>query len=195
MKNLASALSVILSLAASPVPVTEAASRLIPPHVPGNLEVQSGFRLYLSGHAIGTQNYICTVIGGAPKWLFIGPQATLYDADGEQIITHFHSTNPFKANAIQATWQHSRDTSAVWAVRYQGSTDANYVSPDAIEWLLLEVSGADYGPESGDRLTGTRFIQRVHTVGGKEPAASACSSATLNTRQLVPYEADYFFYR
>ena len=195
MKNFASALSVAIALAAASSPDTRAAAPIVPPHVPGILEVQAGFRLYLSGHALGTQNYICTIVAGVPKWLFIGPQATLFDADGGQIITHFQSANAYKANAIQATWQHSRDTSAVWAARYQGSTDPNYVSPDAIEWLLLEVTGANFGAESGDRLSGTRFIQRVHTVGGKEPAASACTSATLNIRQLVPYEADYFFYR
>jgi hypothetical protein len=195
VKNFVSAISVVLTLAAAAPPETQAASRIVPPHVPETLEVQEGFVLYLSGHAIGTQNYICTIVGGAPKWLFIGPQATLFDADGEQIITHFQSANSFKANAIQATWQDSRDTSAVWAVKYQASIDPNYVSPDAIEWLLLEVTGANFGPESGDRLSRTRFIQRVHTVGGREPAASACTTATLTNRQLVPYEADYFFYQ
>ena len=171
------------------------ADRVTLPPVPANLQVPPGNEAVLEGHAIGTQNYICTIVGGALKWLFIGPQATLFDADGEQIITHFHSANAFRANVIQATWQDSRDTSAVWAARSQGSTDPNYVSPDAIEWLLLEVTGATFGPDSGDRLTGARFLQRVHTAGGKEPAASGCNSSTLNSRQLVPYEADYFFYR
>ena len=67
---------------------------------------------------------------------------------------------------------------------------ATYVSPDAIEWLLLEVTGAAAGPTDGDRLLAASFIQRVNTAGGKEPAL-ACTAAILNQRQLVPYEADY----
>jgi len=50
-----------------------------------------------------------------------------------------------RSNAIQATWQHSRDTSAVWAGKLQGSVDANDVAPDAIEWLLLEQTGVSLG--------------------------------------------------
>ena len=50
-------------------------------------------------------------------------------------------------NAIQATWQDSGDTSAVWAKRRDGSMDAAYVAPDAIEWLLLDVTGATGRPD------------------------------------------------
>jgi hypothetical protein len=28
-----------------------------------------------------------------------------------------------------------------------------------------------------------------------KPPANECTPATLNTRRLVPYEADYYFYR
>ena len=99
-----------------------------------------------------------------------------------------------QADAIQATWQHSKDSSLVWGRRQFGSTDINYVSPDAIEWLLLEVTGGVAGPTGGDKMLAADYIQRVNTVGGKEPAL-ACTAANLNQRQLVPYEADYVFYR
>jgi hypothetical protein len=149
------------------------------------------------GHAIGTQNYICAPAPtpSGMDWLPIGPQATIYDDDAGQMLTHFQSRNPFEANAIAVTWQHSKDTSMVWAKRLSGSLDPAFVAPGAVEWLLLEVSGAQFGPTGGDRLTRARFIHRVNTVGGVKPPSAECTPSTLNTRRLVTYQADYYFYR
>jgi hypothetical protein len=176
--------------------MAQAADRVAPPAVPGDLVVPDGSKPFMRGHAVGTQNYICAPAPtpSGVDWLFIGPQATLFNDAGEQIVTHFHSMNPYKGDVIQATWQHSRDTSAVWAKRYKGSTDSNYVSPDAIEWLLLDATGQQVGPTGGDKLAATTWIQRVNTVGGVKPPSSECTASTLNTRKLVPYQADYYFY-
>jgi len=175
---------------------TYAAAGLTPPAVPTDIAVGAGHKLILVGHAVGTQNYICapaaTLTG--VDWFFIGPQATLFDADGQQIATHFLSRNPFQNDALHATWQHSRDSSAVWAKKFRGSTDAAYVAPDAIEWLLLEMTGAQIGPSGGQKLATTTLIQRVHTVGGVKPPAAECTASTINTRKFVSYEADYYFY-
>ncbi|HEU4689950.1 MAG TPA: DUF3455 domain-containing protein, partial [Vicinamibacterales bacterium] len=124
-----------------------------------------------------------------------GPQATLFNRGFEQITTHFQSKNPYKGDALHATWQHSKDTSAVWATKLRGSTDPDYVAPDAIEWLLLEVTGTQFGPNGGGKLASTAFIQRVNTVGGMKPPAGECTPGTVNNRRLVNYEADYYFYR
>ena len=171
--------------------------RLAAPAVPAGLEVPAPYRPYLEAHAAGTQNYICAPAATASgvDWLFIGPQATLFDGDLDQTLTHFQSRNPFAADAIQATWQSSRDSSAVWATKHSGSTDPLYVAPDAIEWLLLDVTGSAFGPGGGDKLGRTAFVQRVNTIGGVKPPSSQCTAATLNTRRLVSYEADYYFYR
>jgi len=170
------------------------ADRIPRPAVPADIEVLAGYNVFLVGHAVGTQNYICAATSSGLDWLFIGPQATVFDNEGGQILTHFHSMNPFK-DAIHATWQHSRDTSVVWATRHSGSTDPNYVASDAIEWLLLDVSGAQVGPSGGDKVAAAAFIQRVNTVGGLRPPATECTVAKLTNRKLVPYEADYYFYR
>jgi hypothetical protein len=174
-----------------------AADRIAPPHVPSNIQVPEGYTPFLAGHAVGTQNWMCvaapTQTGG--DWVFIGPQATVFDRNFGQILTHYQSKNPYQGDALQAEWQSSRDTSAVWATRDDGSLDPNYVAPGAIEWLLLRVTGVQFGPTGGDRLTSTQYIQRVNTVGGAKPAAADCYSGTLNTRKLVYYEADYYFYR
>jgi len=184
----------VLVLALAATTTALAADRVARPLVPGNLVVDDAYRPFLVGHAIGTQNYICEVVNGVIDWLPIGPQATVFDDAFEQMLTHFQSRNPIPPNAIQATWQDSKDTSAVWAVKLRGSTDAGYVAPGAIEWLLLQVTATRFGPNGGSKMTGTAFIQRVNTVGGKPPAGE-CTAGTLNNRVLVPYEADYYFYR
>jgi hypothetical protein len=177
--------------------VMQAQEKIPRPVVPTNLEVSSDYKLFLKVHAVGTQNYICiaaaTPTGG--DWLFIGPQATLFNDSLLQYGTHFQSRNPQKNNAIQATWQHSGDTSAVWATRRDGSMDPLYVAPGAIEWLLLDVTGQVLGPTAGNKLTPSLLIQRINTVGGVKPPSADCTATTLNTRKLVPYEADYYFYK
>lgn len=171
-------------------------AKFTPPDVPAGLEAPEGRKLVLVGHAIGTQNYICAPAATATgvDWLFLGPQATVFNADGQQITTHFLSRNPYKNNALNATWQHSGDTSAVWAAKIAGSSDSSYVAPGAVEWLLLEMTGAEMGPDGGRKLATTTYIQRVHTIGGVKPPAGECTVATINGRRLVPYEADYYFY-
>jgi hypothetical protein len=187
----------IVALAIAMSGAVQAADRISRPAVPSILEVGDEYKPVLWTHAVGTQNYICApaATDTGVDWLFIGPQATGVGIDVEQILTHFQSKNPFQGDVIHATWQHSRDSSAVWAKKYRGSSDPNFVAPDAIEWLLLEVTGTQVGPTGGVKLAGTRFIQRVNTVGGLKPPAAECTAATVNTRKLVSYEADYYFYQ
>ena len=189
--------SIVVALATALSDVSQAADRIVAPAVPNGLAAPAGYTPFRVAHAVGTQNYICAPAATASgvDWLFIGPQATLFDADAEQILTHFQSRNPFQGDVIQATWQDSKDSSAVWAKKYTGSLDPTYVAPGAIEWLLLEVTGVQFGPTGGDRMAGTAYIQRVNTVGGTKPAAGECTASTVNTRRLVSYEADYYFYR
>ena len=188
---------IALTIGSSTAAMPQAAEGIVAPSVPAGLEVTGPYKPYLKAHAIGTQNYICATAATVSgfDWLFIGPQATLFDSDLEQSLTHFQSTNASQGDAIQATWQYSRDSSAVWATRHSGSTDPLYVATGAIEWLLLDVSGMRFGPTGGDKLSRTAFIQRVNTVGGVKPPSAQCTAASLNTRRLVPYEADYYFYR
>jgi hypothetical protein len=188
-------IALVVPVAAALSVALHAADRITPPSVPTDIEV-TGYKPILRGHAIGTQNYICAPAATASglDWLFIGPQATLFDDYGQQIATHFQSTNPFPGTAIEATWEHSRDTSAAWAVKDRGTSDPAYVSPGAIEWLRLRVTGQQLGPTGGNKLTRAVFIQRVNTVGGVKPPSGECTAASLNTRRLVPYEADYYFY-
>jgi hypothetical protein len=165
-----------------------------PPAVPANLQVPAGNHVFLVGSASGTQQYVCLHNGTTTAWLFFAPQATLFSG-GRQEITHFLSPNPDEGGTARPTWQHSRDSSTVWAAPIATSTAADYVAPGAIPWLLLDVVGDQNGPQGGDALIRTTYIQRVHTSGGITPSTGCTSSADAGTKALVPYTTDYYFYR
>jgi hypothetical protein len=169
---------------------TAGAGVVTPPPVPDNLEVPGGHKAFRMAHAIGTQNYICLTAG--QPWTFIGPQATVFDDDGEQLLGHYLSPNPVEGGIARATWQHSKDTSTVWALAIASSSDPDFVAPGAVPWLLLQTAGTQEGPNGGAKMTVTTFIQRVNTVGGPAPQG-VCPAA--GTRAFVPYEADYVFYK
>ena len=179
--------------------LAHAQNTISPPIVPDGLGVEEGNEVFLLGRGVGTQNYVCAPCDptkancplGVAFTLFT-PQATLFNDQGEQLITHFSSPNPVEGGTVRVTWQDSRDTSSVWAK----AVKAVMVKDDSIPWVLLNVkdTGTLAGP-TGDRMTKTTFIQRVNTVGGLAPAGECLSSADLGRQAFVPYRADYFFYK
>src|SRR5262245_24727507 len=70
------------------------AERVRPPSVPGDIVIPIGNKAFLIAHAVGTQNYSCLPSGNSVAWTLFGPQATLFDDDAKQVITHFLSANP-----------------------------------------------------------------------------------------------------
>jgi len=69
-------------------------------------------------------------------------------------------------------------------------------APDRdIPWLLVPVAPAGSSNDPGDLLTGTTFIQRIHTKGGTQPPNSECKAQTADKVKEVPYQADYVFFR
>jgi hypothetical protein len=167
-----------------------------PPPVPTAVQVPAGNKLFLVGHASGTQNYICLPSGDSVKYVLFTPQATLF-SDGKQVTTHYFSPNPAEGGTIRATWQHSRDTSTVWGEVKPGnsSSDPAYVAPGAIPWLLVTKTGTQAGPDGGDMLTATTYIQRLNTSGGVAPATGCSSPADVGNKAFVPYTTDYYFYK
>jgi hypothetical protein len=173
----------------------QASADVTPPAVPANLAVPDTARPYLIGHASGTQAYVCMPTRNGAAWSFYGPQATLFDTSNEQTMTHFLSPNPDENGALRATWQHSRDTSTVWAVAIASSTDPDFVAPGAIPWLLLRVQGSRVGPLYGDKISATVYIQRVNTAGGVAPSVGCKVASDVGKRVFVPYTTDYVFYQ
>jgi hypothetical protein len=172
------------------------AERVTPPPVPDGLEVPAGNRAYLVGHAVGSQNYVCLPSASGFAWTLFTPQATLFSHRGRQLTTHFFSPNPFEGETIRPAWQHSRDTSTVWARLFAPpSTDSRFVAPGAIPWLVLEVvPDPQDRPKGGGALSRTTFIHRLNTLGGVAPSTGCVEPANVGRTAFVPYRADYFFY-
>jgi len=174
------------------------------PPVPGNLNVDEGNEVFLVGHGVGTQNYVCTSstasVSGFAFSLFT-PEATLFNKEGKQLITHFFSPNgdptvkPPEAGTIRVTWEDSRDSSRVWAMLLEQSTNEQFVQKDAVAWLKLQTVGVDAGTTGSGRLTKVTFIQRLNTAGGVAPKSGCSTFEDLGRRAFVPYSADYFFYK
>jgi len=174
------------------------------PPVPGNLNVDEGNEVFLVGHGVGTQNYVCTTstasVSGFAFSLFT-PEATLFNKEGKQLITHFFSPNgdptvkPPEAGTIRVTWEDSRDSSRVWAMLLEQSTNEQFVQKDAVAWLKLQTVGVDAGTTGSGRLTKVTFIQRLNTAGGVAPKSGCSTFEDLGRRAFVPYSADYFFYK
>ena len=171
----------------------------------------AGNSAFLLGHGVGTQGYVClpTGVGGA-SWTVNNarPEATLFTrvfGEAVQIITHFLSPvvnpndiGPKPSRFGDVTWQSSFDSSRVWAQKQKfvtAGTEASCPNSGAIDCLLLQVIGSDEGPTGGRLLTKTTFIQRLNTNGGSAPATGCLVTGDVGRQVLVPYSADYFFFR
>jgi len=186
-------------------------------NVPDNIKVPAGNRAYLVGHAIGTQNYVCAPSASSSSgvaYALFTPQATLFSDDLRQLTTHFFSPSPTEINTnpavvavgpIRATWEHSRDTSKVWAKARPAdpsipgdlgdfSTDPNFVASGAVAWVKLTATATENGPTGGDVLAKTTFVQRLNTAGGLAPSTGCAALTDLGHQAFMPYTADYVFY-
>jgi hypothetical protein len=189
-----------------------AAQKVAPPTTPAKITPPVGNSAFLVGHALGTQGYVCLPKGTGASWTVNGarPEATLFEGLvglDRQIITHFlsldanpnqNAPNPLPFGNV--TWQSSIDSSKVWAkplVSIAAGSDPSCPNTGAIACLLLQSIGSQEGPTGGKLLTKTTFIQRLNTKGGSAPADDAgCSAATdVGHQLLVPYSADYYFFR
>ena len=185
------------------------------PTTPPLITPPAGNSAFLVGHAFGTQGYIClpTSTGASTaSWTVKAarPEATLFQSlfgYDFQIITHFLSPNEKPNDAAtqplpfgNATWQSSFDSSKVWAQVLNSNTipagsDPSCPNTGSIACLLLQSVGSQQGPTGGTILSKTTFIQRLNTKGGSAPDDGCSTSADVGNQTLVPYTADYFFFR
>ena len=148
-----------------------------PADVPPILKPPANEKLILQVHGTGWQIYTCGADSdGKPKWTLKAPDADLLDPKGK-VIGH-HSAGPL--------WKH-KDGSQV-----SGKATAHVDAPesDAIPWLL--VTATDHAGVG--IFANVSSIQRLHTQGGKAPAASECDAAKSGDESKVSYSADYYFY-
>ena len=191
------------------------AQHVNPPTTPGLITPEAGHSAFLVGNAIGTQGYVClpTSAGASTaSWTVNNarPEATLFVSHGGnnfQIITHFLSPNENPKNPAQpvpfgnATWQSSFDSSRVWAQVFgmkaipASAGEPSCPNAGSIQCLLLETVGSLEGPTGGTLLSKTSFIQRLNTNGGSAPTEGCFNANDVGKQALVPYTADYVFFR
>lgn len=125
-------------------------------------------------HARGVQIYRCDrpKPDAAPQWVFVAPEAALYEPSGER--AGLHGAGPF--------WQ------ALDGSRIEGRVAARMDAPihGAIPWLLLT---AKAGAEPG-RLAAVTHVARIRTAGGLAPDGG-CLDSAIGQQAHVPYTADY----
>jgi hypothetical protein len=180
------------------------------PATPPAITPPAGNSAFVAGHAVGTQGYVCLPTGSGASWTVNAarPEATLFTnifGDAVQIITHFLSPNtnpnefaPSPPPFGNPTWQSSFDSSKVWGQTLQAipaGSDASCPNAGAIPCLLLQAVGSQRGPDGGKIMTKTTFIQRLNTNGGSAPASGCAVPTDVGKQTLVPYTADYYFFR
>lgn len=149
-----------------------------PVDVPATLEPGPNEALFMIASARGVQIYECrarTDGAAGGQWVFVAPEAELFDARGRSIGRH--GAGPY--------WQ-ANDGSRV-AGKQKSRVDAPVAG--AIPWLLLTAAPA--GAEG--RFGKVSSIQRVGTAGGTAPAGG-CDRTTIGTPIRIPYTADYYFF-
>lgn len=146
--------------------------------MPANVQVPAGNKVVLETVGVGTITYECRAkkdIAGF-EWVFVGPEAKLMDRAGKQIGRYF---------GPPATWQ-SNDGSMLTGAQVAVSP----ASPGNIPLQLVKANPAI----GAGAMQGLTFIQRVATKGGVAPAA-ACDAASMGSKQIVNYQADYIFWK
>jgi len=151
-----------------------------PPCVPAGLEIPAGNEVASHSTGVGVQIYVWTVNptnAALTSWVLKAPHAVLFASHKNERgeLEGIHFAGP--------TWQ-GNDGSKVVGARVASVT----VDATAIPWLLLQATSTS----GGGTFTDTTYIQRLNTVGGLAPTTPG---NTAGEEALVPYIADYYFYR
>lgn len=128
-------------------------------------------------YAVGVQKYKARIKPGTSdvlEWVFVAPQADLYDGANTKIGTH----------GAGPVWKLFTQDSIV-AMHFLPMRTAPSNDPESIDWLLLQ-------PKTGITPTGifadVDYIQRIATKGGKAPVTPP---ASLDATADVKYKAIY----
>jgi len=146
------------------------------PDVPDAIQAPAGAEVVLFVHASGSQIYTCQAgADGKLAWTLKAPEAELKDRKDKVIGSH--SAGP--------TWK-LKDGSEVTG---KAAAHVDSLDSDSIPWLLVNVV-----TNSGKgALANVTNIQRIHTRGGKAPAAG-CDESHRDAETKSSYTADYYFY-
>jgi len=146
--------------------------------LPAAVQVPAGHKVAMETVGTGDITYECRAkaAGGGHEWVFVGPDAKLWDRAGKQVGTYY---------GPPATWA-NMDGSKVTATQVA-------VAPAGDGNIPLQLVKANPAMGNG-AMQGTAYIQRVATKGGVAPSM-ACGASNMGAKQVVKYQADYIFYR
>jgi hypothetical protein len=113
----------------------------------------------------GVQIYSCQSVSGSPQWVFLAPEATLFNAAGVGIGTH----------GAGPVWKFHDGRS----VKGQVVAKSDAPRPGDIPWLLLKAEGG-----------GMEYIRRSETRGG----VASPGRCEVGRTENIPYSASYTFY-
>lgn len=145
--------------------------------LPDAIRVPAGHAQSLYTTGTGEITYECREkkAGSGHEWAFVAPVATLTNAKGQVVGKYFAGP----------TWQ-ANDGSQVTGKQLAVSP----ATPGNIPLQLVQAN-----PATGEgAMKGVSFIQRLKTVGGVAPTLP-CGAEQAGQKQVVPYRADYAFYK
>jgi hypothetical protein len=138
--------------------------------VPNELKPNANETLAMIVSAKGVQIYECRASNDQPatyEWVFVAPEAELFDPSGKQIGRHFAGPS----------WDSADGSKIV------GTLKGHYDAPraDAIPWLLLATRSVG----SRGSFSEITSVQRVNTVGGVAPKGG-CSQSDVGVVVRMP---------
>lgn len=161
--------------------ISESDKLTIPANVDLPANAPKGNTRVATYYAVGVQKYKAQQKAGSDpavyEWVFVAPQADLFDASNAKIGTHYAGPS----------WDLSDGKGLINGQAFSPAKTSPSSDASTIDWLLLM-------PKTGTTPTGVfadaDYIQRIATVGGKAPT-TAPTSATQTTD--VAYTAIYRF--
>ena len=136
----------------------------------------AGSKTVMKTAAIGVQIYKCANTDGKFAWMFVAPEADLFDMAGKRIGKH--GAGPF--------WEMSDGSKVNGAVAQREDS----MRPGAIPHLLLTAKSTG----TAGTITNVKHLQRVNTLGGVAPVGGCVSASDTDTAARVYYTADYYFF-
>ncbi|MFW5330766.1 DUF3455 domain-containing protein [Hydrogenophaga sp. ZJX-1] len=168
------ALTACASNMSAPAPMVYSQASL-----PAAVQVPAGHKVAMETVGVGQITYECRAdkdMAGKFAWVFAGPDAKLMSRKGQQVGKYY---------GPPATWE------AMDGSKITGKQLA--VAPGGAGNIPLQFVQANPAMGTG-AMSGVTYIQRVKTQGGVAPAM-ACDAATMGSKQIVNYQADYIFWR
>ena len=148
-------------------------------NLPASVQVPAGHMVAMETVGTGSITYECRAkkdMASEQEWMFMGPDAKLWDRKGAQVGRYW---------GPPATWENN-DGSKVTATQVA-------VAPAGAGNIPLQLVKANPATGMG-AMQNVSYIQRVATRGGTAPAM-ACGTGNLGQKQVVQYQADYIFWK